>query len=64
VTCKARQLLMLSPANIARVGSTSMANSQCLSALQKEGHNERPIATVRRARSAAELSISIDPSLR
>ncbi len=32
---------------IARAGSMSNANSQCLSVLQKERHNEHPIATGR-----------------
>ena len=46
--CKVRQLLPLSLVKTARVGLFPMANSQRVSVLQKEGHNERPIAIGRR----------------
>ena len=45
-------------AAIARVGSMSTANSQCLSVLQKEGHNEHLIAMGRMEFSARLLDNS------
>lgn len=47
MTCEVSKLLPLLPVNIARVDQMRTANSQCLSALQKEGHNERPFAVGR-----------------
>ena len=62
-TCKARQSLLLSSTNIARVESMSTANFQCLLVLQKEGHNERLIATGRIEFSAQLVDSSITECL-